>query len=79
MSSGRDEDLIAIDDALNELAEVDPESYKVVELRFLGGYTDKKPHRSWVKAWQESAETGSSRVPGSTQNSTKRETRPPIS
>ena len=42
VSSGRDEDLIAIDDALNELADVDPEGYKVVELRFFGGYTDKE-------------------------------------
>ncbi len=24
------------------MAEVDPESYKVVELRFFGGYTDKE-------------------------------------
>jgi RNA polymerase sigma-70 factor, ECF subfamily len=42
VSSGRDEDLIAIDDALRELAEVDPESSQVVELRFFGGYTDKE-------------------------------------
>jgi RNA polymerase sigma-70 factor (ECF subfamily) len=42
ISSGRDEDIIAIDDALKELAEVDPDSYKVVELRFFGGYTDKE-------------------------------------
>jgi RNA polymerase sigma-70 factor, ECF subfamily len=42
VSSGRDEDLIAIDDALKELAEIDPDGYKVVELRFFGGYTDKE-------------------------------------
>jgi RNA polymerase sigma-70 factor, ECF subfamily len=42
ISSGRDEDLVAIDDALKELAEVDPEGSKVVELRFFGGYTDKE-------------------------------------
>jgi len=42
ISSGRDEDLIAIDDALKELAEVDPDGCKVVELRFFGGYTDKE-------------------------------------
>jgi RNA polymerase sigma factor (TIGR02999 family) len=39
---GRDESLIALDDALNELAEIDPESSKVIELRFFGGYTDKE-------------------------------------
>lgn len=42
VSSGRDEDLVAIDDALKELAEVDPDGAKVVELRFFGGYTDKE-------------------------------------
>ena len=42
VSSGRDEDLVAIDDALKELTEVDPEGAKVVELRFFGGYTDKE-------------------------------------
>jgi RNA polymerase sigma-70 factor (ECF subfamily) len=42
VSSGRDEDLIAIDDALKELAEVDPAGCQVVELRFFGGYTDKE-------------------------------------
>ena len=42
VSSGRTEDLIAIDDALKELAEIDPEGSKVVELRFFGGYTDKE-------------------------------------
>jgi RNA polymerase sigma factor (TIGR02999 family) len=42
VSSGRDEDLVAIDDALKELADVDPEGAKVIELRFFGGYTDKE-------------------------------------
>ncbi len=42
VASGRDQDLIAIDDALKELAEVDPDASKVVELRFFGGYTDKE-------------------------------------
>jgi RNA polymerase sigma-70 factor (ECF subfamily) len=42
VSSAKDEDLVAIDDALRELAEVDPEGAKVVELRFFGGYTDKE-------------------------------------
>jgi RNA polymerase sigma-70 factor (ECF subfamily) len=42
VSSGRDEDLVAIDDALKELAEVDPDGAKIVELRFFGGYTDKE-------------------------------------
>lgn len=42
VSSGRDEDLIAVDDALKELAEVDPDGCRIVELRFFGGYTDKE-------------------------------------
>jgi RNA polymerase sigma factor (TIGR02999 family) len=35
--SGRDRDLIAIDDALQALAEVDPRKAQVIELRFFGG------------------------------------------
>jgi RNA polymerase sigma-70 factor, ECF subfamily len=42
VSSGKDEDLVAIDDALKELAAVDPDGAQVVELRFFGGYTDKE-------------------------------------
>jgi RNA polymerase sigma factor (sigma-70 family) len=29
--------MVAIDDALNELAEIDPRKAKVIELRFFGG------------------------------------------
>ncbi len=38
----RTADLVALDDALKALAEIDPEAAKVVELRFFGGYTDKE-------------------------------------
>jgi len=34
-----DLDLVALDDALNRLAEVDPEQSRIVELRFFGGLT----------------------------------------
>ena len=34
---GRDLDLIALDDALNGLAKVDPKQSRIVELRFFGG------------------------------------------
>jgi RNA polymerase sigma factor (TIGR02999 family) len=37
VSEERGEDLLALDDALNELAKVDPRKSKVVELRFFGG------------------------------------------
>ena len=56
--------LVALDDALKELAEIDPEAAEVVELRFFGGYTDKetaeitgknfaKVRRDWefARAW----------------------------
>ena len=33
----RDVDLIALDDALNELAALDPQQSRLVELRFFGG------------------------------------------
>jgi RNA polymerase sigma factor (sigma-70 family) len=37
ISSRRDPELIAIDDALQTLAELDPRKARVVELRFFGG------------------------------------------
>lgn len=39
---GRDAELIALDDALKELAEIDEDAANVIELRFFGGYTDKE-------------------------------------
>jgi len=36
-SDSRDREMVAIDDALNELAEVDPRKARVIELRFFGG------------------------------------------
>jgi RNA polymerase sigma factor (TIGR02999 family) len=36
-SHSRDREMVAIDDALSELAEVDPRKARVVELRFFGG------------------------------------------
>jgi RNA polymerase sigma factor (TIGR02999 family) len=37
--AGRDLDLLALDDALQELAELDPRAHRVVELRYFGGLT----------------------------------------
>jgi len=37
ISTRRDPELIAIDDALNTLAELDPRKARVIELRFFGG------------------------------------------
>src|SRR5215469_8727362 len=37
VASGRDRELIALDDALKTLAEVDPRKARVIELRFFGG------------------------------------------
>jgi RNA polymerase sigma factor (TIGR02999 family) len=37
VSGERDVNLVALDDALNLLAEVDPQKMKIVELRFFGG------------------------------------------
>jgi len=41
-SPGRDGILIALDDALNALANIDPREAKVVELRFFGGLSEKE-------------------------------------
>lgn len=35
-------DLLALDDVLSELEELDPRASKVVELRYFGGYTEKE-------------------------------------
>ena len=37
VSAGRDRELVAIDDALHVLADMDPRKAKVIELRFFGG------------------------------------------
>ena len=63
-SPERDADLVALDDALNALAETDPREAKVVELRFFGGLSeeetahvlgisDRTVRREWehAKAW----------------------------
>lgn len=39
ISKKRDEDLLAIDDALDVLSQIDPRQAKIVELRFFGGLT----------------------------------------
>jgi RNA polymerase sigma factor (TIGR02999 family) len=39
ISQERTEDLLALDDALNKLARLDPRQAKIVELRFFGGLT----------------------------------------
>ena len=39
VSNQRDEDVLAIEEALQKLAQVDPRQAKVVELRFFGGLT----------------------------------------
>jgi len=36
-SDSRSREMVAIDDALNELAKIDPRTAKVIELRFFGG------------------------------------------
>jgi RNA polymerase sigma-70 factor (ECF subfamily) len=42
VSQGQDEDLVAIDEALSALAEVDARKAQVVELRFFGGLTEEE-------------------------------------
>jgi RNA polymerase sigma-70 factor, ECF subfamily len=57
-------DLIALDDALNKLAEIDPQKSKIVEMRYFGGLTMEeiaevlgisaasvRRHWSMAKAW----------------------------
>jgi RNA polymerase sigma-70 factor, ECF subfamily len=39
LSPGRDEDLLAVDEALGKLAQIDPRQALIVELRFFGGLT----------------------------------------
>jgi len=64
VSPEQPQDLVALDDALTELADVDPDAARVIELRFFGGYTDEetadimeqnyaKVRRDWefARAW----------------------------
>jgi RNA polymerase sigma factor (TIGR02999 family) len=64
LSKQTDLDLVALDDALNGLAEIDPQQSRIVELRFFGGLTVEetaeamnlsvaKVKREWstAKAW----------------------------
>ena len=39
VSNRNDEDVLAIEEALNKLAELDPRQAQIVELRFYGGLT----------------------------------------
>ena len=41
-AEGRSMDVALLDEALQELARVDPRAAQVVELRYFGGYTDKE-------------------------------------
>ena len=67
VSPKSNDDILAIDDALNELAELDPRQSKIVELRFFGGMTNEEVasalgvsratiDRQWrvIKAWLRS-------------------------
>jgi RNA polymerase sigma factor (TIGR02999 family) len=64
VSPERDADLVALDDALERLAELDPRKSQVVELRFFGGMSveeiaetlkvsEKTVRRDWqfAKVW----------------------------
>jgi RNA polymerase sigma factor (TIGR02999 family) len=42
VSNDRSTDLVALDEALNELAKIDPRKSRVVELRFFGGLDVKE-------------------------------------
>ena len=43
----KDADFVALDDALNSLASIDPRKSKIVELRFFGGLRWKRQPKSW--------------------------------
>lgn len=42
-SGSRDRAMVAIDDALNALAKIEPRKAKVIELRFFGGLSVEEP------------------------------------
>lgn len=50
LSNRRDEDVLAVDQALMDLAEVDPVQAKIVELRFFGGLTVEEVAKSMGKS-----------------------------
>jgi RNA polymerase sigma factor (TIGR02999 family) len=73
----RNENLLALDEALRELERVDPRAANVVELRYFGGYTDKEVvealgmalstvRRDWefARSWLFDRMHGQSKNPG---------------
>ena len=71
----RTRDLLAVDEALTQLAEMDPRKSRIVELRFFGGLTeqevaavmkisDRTVRREWnlAKAWLHSEISANSRL-----------------
>jgi RNA polymerase sigma-70 factor (ECF subfamily) len=58
LSADRDEDVLALDEALQLLAEIDEQRASIVEMRFFGGMTMKEvstalgvPERTLGKQW----------------------------
>ena len=57
-------DIVALNDALVELATLDPRPSQVVELRFFGGFSVRKPPKRSVCRCAPSSTTGIRRAPG---------------
>ena len=55
---GRPVDLIALDDALNDLARLDPQQSRIVELRFFGVLSIEETAEEWVFSLRQSSDTG---------------------
>ena len=62
----RSADIIALDDALNALAAIDERKCRIIELRFFGGFSWKRPRRPWDLASRPSDESSGWRKPGYT-------------
>jgi len=65
MSPKRPEILLALDEALVSLAEIDPRKARVLELRFFGGIEVREQRRHLEFHRKPSCATGDWRVPGS--------------
>jgi hypothetical protein len=57
-------DLVDLDDALNELALLDAQQARIVELRFFGGVSIEDPHKSSAFPERQSSASGPPREPG---------------
>src|SRR6059058_2164201 len=68
VSQERAAEVVALDDVLKEVAKIDPQQSRIVELRFFGGLTIKRRRKFWVSHPPRSNANGVRPKPGCITN-----------